>query len=84
MWNLDQVYVTTTIIFYAISPKKVRTSHALKQEYGSISWDQIDMWISWDKSDMYSDQFKAKITINNYKKKKIFAIFEYNWEKFGV
>ncbi len=35
--NVLQVYVTTTMIFYAISSQKVRTSHALKQEYG-ISW----------------------------------------------
>ncbi len=35
--NVLQVYMTTTMIFYSISSQKVRTSHALKQEYGSSS-----------------------------------------------
>ncbi len=33
--NVLQVYVTTSMIFYAISLQKVRTSHTLKQEYGN-------------------------------------------------
>ncbi len=31
--NVLQGYVTTTMIFNAISSQKVRTSHTLKQEY---------------------------------------------------
>ncbi len=33
--NVLQVYVTSTMIFYAISSQNIRTSHTLKQEYGN-------------------------------------------------
>ncbi len=39
--NVLQVYVTTTMIFYAKLSQKMRTSYAQKQEYGSSDVESV-------------------------------------------
>ncbi len=63
-----QVYVTTTMIFYAISSQKVRTSHSLKQEYGSILIAKFHIYCQWIHNDLfqYLIELKNMLKIENY------------------